>query len=149
MIDISKQYKATVAETLGDVAGFSTFIMFNAIHSRSMERLSNSRGGNVLGIEAEDGPLVYILLTASWANAVDDECVNVYFRGLQVWIEEEAKQRQLFHSYVYLPYAGAWQRPIRGYGEKNVRFMREVSKRYDPDGVFQKWVPGGFKLGDV
>jgi hypothetical protein len=36
---------------------------------------------------------------------------------------------------------------IEGYGAANVAFLRDVSRKYDPLGVFQKLVPGGFKLG--
>lgn len=43
-------------------------------------------------------------------------------------------------------YASAGQPVIEGYGEENVRFLREVSRKYDPKGVFQRRVPGGFKL---
>ncbi len=32
------------------------------------------------------------------------------------------------------------------YGAANLRRLRDVQARYDPDLVFQKLVPGGFKL---
>jgi hypothetical protein len=35
---------------------------------------------------------------------------------------------------------------LSGYGEKNLEHMRKVSEKYDPEGVFQTMVPGGFKL---
>ena len=44
-------------------------------------------------------------------------------------------------------YAWRGQMVIDGYGEDNKRFLKEVSEKYDPDGVFQKAVVGGFKLG--
>lgn len=50
--------------------------------------------------------------------------------------------------FVYLNYAFDFQDPIGSYGEKNQAFLQETSKnyRYNPEGLFQKGVPGGFKL---
>jgi hypothetical protein len=39
------------------------------------------------------------------------------------------------------------RRIIAGYGEESVSKLRATSKKYDPEGLFQKAVPGGFKLG--
>ncbi|KAH7396483.1 hypothetical protein DE146DRAFT_678272 [Phaeosphaeria sp. MPI-PUGE-AT-0046c] len=36
---------------------------------------------------------------------------------------------------------------VATYDTDNLEFMREVSKRYDPDGLFQRSCVGGFKLG--
>lgn len=57
-----------------------------------------------------------------------------------------AKSQGLSNEFVYLNYALPSQDPIAGYGEGNVRHLREMSRRYDPEGVFQRLVPGGFKL---
>ena len=52
-----------------------------------------------------------------------------------------------FQRSVYMGYAYPTQPVIEGYGRENVDLLREVSRRYDPQGVFQSLVPGGFKLG--
>lgn len=52
-----------------------------------------------------------------------------------------------FQRSVYMGYAYPTQPVIEGYGEDNVNFLREVSRKYDPQGIFQRCVPGGFKLG--
>jgi hypothetical protein len=51
--------------------------------------------------------------------------------------------------YLYLNYAASWQDPINSYGPASVANLQAVSRKYDPSGVFQKQVPGGFKLGLV
>ena len=43
-------------------------------------------------------------------------------------------------------YADASQDVLGSYGEVNVRKMLAVLRKYDPEGIFQKRVPGGFKL---
>lgn len=58
-----------------------------------------------------------------------------------------AKQRGLYNEYVYLNDAGPDQAVFPGYGAKNFQRLRDISKKYDPEGVFQTLLPGGFKLG--
>ena len=57
-----------------------------------------------------------------------------------------AADMDLLHKFVYLDYANQDQDPIRRYGGANVAGLREAARRYDPRGVFQRLVPGGFKL---
>ena len=47
----------------------------------------------------------------------------------------------------YLDYCGDWQKSFEGCGEENLRFLWEVSWKYDPNGWFQKGSVGRFKLG--
>ena len=51
-----------------------------------------------------------------------------------------------FQKSLYMNYAYPTQSVIQSYGEENVRFLKGVSKKYDPQQIFQKLVPGGFKL---
>ncbi len=43
-------------------------------------------------------------------------------------------------------YAWIDQDPIVSYNAENKGRLQQVSKKYDPEGVFQKGCPGGFKL---
>lgn len=52
----------------------------------------------------------------------------------------------LLHDFVYLDYANQAQDPIATYGRENIASLKRVADRYDPRGVFQRQVPGGFKL---
>ncbi|KAJ8129084.1 hypothetical protein O1611_g4550 [Lasiodiplodia mahajangana] len=49
-------------------------------------------------------------------------------------------------DYVYMNYASEDQDVIKSYGGENKKFLQETSKKYDPEGLFQKGVPGGWKL---
>ncbi|KAK1086311.1 hypothetical protein LTR48_003687, partial [Friedmanniomyces endolithicus] len=60
--------------------------------------------------------------------------------------ETYAKANGFYNEYLYLNYAAPWQKPIAGYGAANVANLMAVSRKYDPLQVFQKQVPGGFKL---
>ena len=105
---------------------------------------------NPLGLQ--DGasePLVIVEFTVNWADAKDDEFVNAATRRTLEEIEAFAEAHGTAHRYRYINYCAEWQRPFEGYGEANWRFLREVSRRYDPDGLFQKGCAGGFKLDVV
>ncbi|KAL4801382.1 hypothetical protein BDV18DRAFT_165050 [Aspergillus unguis] len=39
--------------------------------------------------------------------------------------------------------------PLGSYGEGNVRIMKQAAKKFDSEEVFQKRVPGGFKISSV
>lgn len=51
--------------------------------------------------------------------------------------------------WVYMNYADKSQQPLASYGMDNVKKMRDTAAKYDPEQVFQKLCPGGFKISDV
>jgi hypothetical protein len=57
-----------------------------------------------------------------------------------------AADRGTLNRYEYLNYAYETQTPIQGYGPDAVAKLKAASSTFDPDQVFQKQVPGGFKL---
>lgn len=115
-------------------------------YSASLLRKSEELGGNVLGLGAEDGPLVSILALTWWKDKADDEKITGTFRKVIETIDRDAASRGTAVPFKYMNYAWDFQDPISSYGEENKAFLQEISKKFDPDGVFQKGVPGGFKL---
>lgn len=107
-----------------------------------------SRGGNSLGLSAADGNLFNLLLTVSWDDVADDARIEQHAKDLFQQSEDEAKKLGLYNKYLYLNYAASWQDPLSGYGAEQKAKLQAVSKKYDPKGVFQKQVSGGFKLFD-
>lgn len=57
-----------------------------------------------------------------------------------------AKKHGTFSPFVYINYAGPNQDPLCGYGADNAGFIKETAQKYDPNGVFQTLMPGGFKI---
>ncbi|KAL9026930.1 MAG: hypothetical protein Q9196_004482 [Gyalolechia fulgens] len=112
-----------------------------AITSRS----ANS-GGNPLGLDPASGPQVLVLQSIEWSNAADDNLINTAARELWQQADELALKMGLKRDWIYLNYAAEDQDPIGSYGEENVRRLREASRKFDPTGLFQTSVPGGFKL---
>ena len=110
-----------------------------------LEKSSNS-GGNSLGLDVADGPLVSVLLLTYWKNKSDDEAVIGFMKTSLEKIKEDAASRNQLIPYVYMNYAFGNQDVIGSYGEKNHKMLQKTSKKYDPEGLFQKGCPGGFKL---
>jgi len=104
---------------------------------------------NVLGLEGRDpkDSFVIVLCCPGWTRAEDDETIIAASKALIEAGEKFAESRGAGERYRYLNYAAKEQNPLDGYGHENLEFMRQVSRKYDPDSIFQRAVPGGFKLG--
>ncbi|RWA06752.1 hypothetical protein EKO27_g8356 [Xylaria grammica] len=117
---------------------------------RHFSRQSANAGGNILGIENQpvDGLLLVLVVMVSTREQ------DAFARSKT---EEYAGKLTAFAStfehgilpWVYMNYADRSQKVLQSYGEDNVKKMKEVAVKYDPDGVFQRLCPGGFKLADV
>lgn len=101
---------------------------------------------NVMGTLPDQGNAVLLYIMASWSDSASSSLVNSKAKEVLDKINAVAKRMGLMHKYVYANFAGIDQKPYVSYGAKNHAFLRQVAKQYDPRGVFQKLVPGGFKL---
>ncbi|KAL1867476.1 hypothetical protein Daus18300_006320 [Diaporthe australafricana] len=108
--------------------------------------LEKSAGGNVLGLDPAGGPLVSILALTWWKNKEDDDKIVGTFRRVIEGIDQDAAARGTAVPFKYMNYAWGFQDPIASYGQENKVFLQKVSQTHDPEGLFQKGVPGGFKL---
>jgi len=108
--------------------------------------LSHSIGRDVLGTSPADGNGVILLVSALWPDSAGDDAVNTKAGEMMAKVRARAEGMGMLKRFVYANYANWDQRPIESYGKENVEFLQKVSAMYDPDGVFQKKVPGGFKL---
>ena len=103
---------------------------------------------NPLGLhENTNEPHVIVIFPVIWDEGRDDEIVKTTIRRAIEQIDAFAEAHGTGHRYKYLNYCGEWQKPFEGYGEENWRFLKEVSRVYDSDGLFQRGCVGGFKLG--
>ena len=111
-----------------------------------------ARKGDTNPLGLNDGtrePLVVVSFTVNWDERRDDELVQTTIRHAIEQIDAAAAANKTGHRYRYLNYCAEWQKPFEGYGEGNWRFLQRVSRRYDPEGLFQRGCVGGFKLDVV
>lgn len=129
------------------IEGFTTSFTLQAYPKSLLEKTA-SRGGNSLGIDPLDGPLMSILLLSFWQNKEDDNKIHSTFKGVIEAVDQDAVTRGTAVPYKYMNYAAPFQDPIETYGKENKAKLQATSMKYDPEGLFQKGVSGGWKLFD-
>lgn len=112
--------------------------------------IGRQRGGNVLGLDnLKNNALLYTAGVGVLADAAPLEAVHGRLKVMGAKVADFANSVQGDMDFVYLNYAGSEQDPLGAYGASNVRLMKEAASRYDPTGVFQTRIPGGFKISHV
>ncbi|ROV89572.1 hypothetical protein VMCG_09955 [Cytospora schulzeri] len=105
---------------------------------------------NALGLGARHKKgLIITLLTVLWTDETDDAVVEATAKTLFEDIRSAAEALDEYDPFLYLNYANtmSWQgSPISAYGSANVARLKRTGVEVDPSGVFQRLVPGGFKL---
>lgn len=102
---------------------------------------------NPLGLDDCAEPLIIVSFTVNWDEARDDVLIKFTTRHAIERIDAVAGANNTGHRYRFLNYCAEWQNPFASYCDDNWRFLKEISRRYDPDGLFQLGCTGGFKLG--
>ncbi|PGH04739.1 hypothetical protein AJ79_07018 [Helicocarpus griseus UAMH5409] len=134
-----------IKESVRDADLFRAAVNFQAITSPMISNFSR-RGGNIVGVHPNDGPLLVFLIAFTWESALDDSIVVSASQSILSKSKAIAAEMGLLSDFIYMNYAGARQSPIASYGKDNLHRMREVQRKYDPNLVFEKLQPGGFKL---
>lgn len=94
---------------------------------------------------AADRHLV-IDVVMSWSNEADDARILPAAESIINRFGAAARARHLDHPFLYQNYASRAQHVFGSYGTANLERLRAVSKKYDPERVWQKLQPGYFKL---
>jgi FAD/FMN-containing dehydrogenase len=122
------------------------FAILLQVFTKEAVALMQRNGGNCLGLKEEDAPYLNVLIPSAWYHEKDNEIVAKFVQMILGKIVEEGKMRGLESEFIYMNYASANQDVLRGYGKENYDRLRAVADKYDPDHVFQKLMPGYFKL---
>lgn len=138
---------ASLYERVKDVPGLQYLFAYEPV-PHSFTTFSQSRAGtaNILGLNRTTDDLILMQLVPLWMSPADDKTMHHLSRD---WVKEVQAYTQRMgtaNEWLYLNYADGFQNPIASYGERSVRFLRSVAIKYDPEGVFQKALRGGFKL---
>lgn len=112
--------------------------------STSAIAAGHARGGNALGLE--NANQTWMAIDIGWWDAEDDAVANEAAASLIARVEDAAKSSGQYVDYIFMNDAAVTQNVIGHYGHRNVAKLRAVQRRYDPRRVFQRLVPGGFKL---
>jgi hypothetical protein len=85
-------------------------------------------------------------INLGWNFASDDAAVGKILMDTLRAIDVLTKQRGLYDRFIFANDAYSTQDPLRSYGMNILRKMRGAANKYDPQGIFQTQVPGGFKV---
>ena len=132
-------------EPIKDAPGLLPAVIFQPITASQISHFSK-RGGNALGISDGDAPLILLNLAFMWSETGDDERVLAVTQRIRDGAVRIADGMRLGYGYVYQNYASLDQDVFGGYGKGNKERLIDISKKYDPEQVFQKLQPGYFKL---
>jgi hypothetical protein len=130
---------------VANVTGILPSLAFQPI-STDMTSHFSKNGGNALGISPADGPLNLLNLVFSWTDASDDAAIFQASRNIINRSNATAYAQNLGYPYIYQNYAALEQPVFPSYGAANLAKLQAVSKKYDPNRVWQKLQPGYFKL---
>lgn len=134
--------------TLSKVKDAEGFIFSFGFHplTKTLLEASQRAGGNAMDIPPSDGPLFVVLINPAWKLADDDTRIFTEVESLVADLRKLARDKGLLHSYTFTNYGYSKDDVIAGYGKESMSRLKAISQKYDPEGVFQKGVPGGFKL---
>ncbi|KAK8060616.1 hypothetical protein PG996_010546 [Apiospora saccharicola] len=106
-------------------------------------------GGNALGVDTESkGAYLAWAEVVEWIGDEYDDAVFAWAEKTTNAINDATKAAGLFDAFNYMGDAAGFQKIYEGYGTANEKRLLDVSQKYDPERVFQKLLPGGFKVGN-
>ncbi|KAI2468961.1 FAD binding domain-containing protein [Annulohypoxylon bovei var. microspora] len=149
-VELHEDFVETLKRSI-DPDKFETFIFFQPLPSY-MAQISHQKGGNMLGLDS----VPYNGILWSTGIAVDPSVGEAAFAVAQAeasiftaQIKEASRSFNGDMDFIYLNYADASQDVFGSYGAANIQHIRDVAAAYDPTGVFQRRIPGGFKISRV
>ncbi|KAI1446648.1 FAD-binding domain-containing protein [Annulohypoxylon stygium] len=147
VLDVQSIFEEEIAP-IQNLTDFLPAVSYQIITVPQLKAMARN-GGNALGIDGSKKPLLLINHTARWMFASDDSLILIAFSNVVSRIRELARSRSLDHPFLYMNYASQFQDPLGSYGTENKARLMEISKKYDPYGVFQTLNPGYFKFDGV
>ncbi|KAI0446386.1 FAD-binding domain-containing protein [Xylaria telfairii] len=112
--------------------------------------IGKQRGGNVLGLDhLQNNALLYTAGVGVIADNAPLEEAHALLKEMGAKVTDFAKSVQGEMDFIYLNYADVDQDPLGTYGASNIQLMKDVAAKYDPTGVFQTRIPGGYKISKV
>ncbi|KAI8932195.1 hypothetical protein NX059_011075 [Plenodomus lindquistii] len=113
-------------------------------------RQSASQGiPNIMGLNRQIDNGLILTVSVMIKNQADSVFAGPKIKAWVQTLQAFAEQIGGNQAWVYANYADTSQDPLASYGQENVAFLKEVARRYDPEGIFQRRCPGGFKIPGV
>lgn len=100
-----------------------------------------------MDLDPEDGPHIWYEMSVLYTVERDEEHVSAFLQA----VDEEVKKMLAAEGikqpkYLYLNDADKGQPVFEGYPAGNVRKLKQIRHKYDPEMVFTNQMPGGWKV---
>ncbi|KAL8813211.1 MAG: hypothetical protein Q9223_000964 [Gallowayella weberi] len=112
--------------------------------SKTMVDFAQTSGGRPQTLQPR--AQLWMNMSWGWNLAKDDAYVYALIKETYEVVDKLTKSRGLYDPYIFLNDAAPGQKVLRSYGKESFERMQGISRKYDPTQMFQKQVPGGFKL---
>ncbi|KAK8134766.1 FAD-binding domain-containing protein [Apiospora sp. TS-2023a] len=145
-LEVFRAWERGVVQRLADVEGLACEFL---LQPQSVTNGTNAYGyghGGGGGLEPGRTDYAMMLLTATYGRARDDARVRAAVTAMADEQRAVLGRRGYLVDFVYPNYADASQDPYKTWGAASLAKLQAASRKYDPQGVFQKRVPGGFKV---
>ncbi|EXJ89944.1 hypothetical protein A1O3_03011 [Capronia epimyces CBS 606.96] len=147
VVDLHEQLVADLKAAL-PASDFATRCLFQPLPAFFADR-SVAQGGNVLGLDSQKDDMILWLGNGVVYSEANQPLMQSKMAAWSSAISSFAKAQGKDVGFVYLNYADGSQDPLSTYGSANIAFIRKVAAKYDPLAVFQRKVPGGFKISRI
>jgi len=128
---------------------FLTQCVFQPLPKLFSDR-SVTAGGNIMGVERQSEAGI-LFLAVVMMKTTEGEAFA--YPKVKAWVQAVKDFAATIeggnHEWTYLNYADQSQDPLATYGAENIQKLKDAAEKYDPNQVFQKLCPGGFKISAV
>ncbi|KAF6798760.1 FAD binding domain-containing protein [Colletotrichum musicola] len=136
-----------ITKYLADVPGIGATLTFMPISKSS---ITANRGGgpasDPMGIDESQGPFIWVEESLGFVRAEDEDIVTRFYEALDLEIFARLNHLRVLTPYLYLNDAGKSQPVFEGYDPANLRRLRRIRHKYDPERIYTDQMPGGFKV---
>ncbi|KAF2444585.1 FAD-binding domain-containing protein, partial [Karstenula rhodostoma CBS 690.94] len=125
-----------------------TLTMSPQLLSKRFLETARASGGDAMDFEPGNQGILMNLLGSAWDREEDDALVYKYTHYFLDTLVKKSKTKGLYYPVVYINDADISEKPFKTYGKNgsSLKKLKQIRDRYDPKHVFQKLLPGGFKL---
>ncbi|KAF4926907.1 putative FAD-linked oxidoreductase [Colletotrichum viniferum] len=105
-------------------------------------------GGGPLSLDESQGTYIVYAIALTWVDSQYDDVISAWIEKTVQTIDSATAEAGLHHPLRYMGDSAAFQVAefFDGYPQGVAERLNNVALKYDPDGFFQKNMPGGFKL---
>ncbi|KAI1208441.1 uncharacterized protein F4807DRAFT_431346 [Annulohypoxylon truncatum] len=116
--------------------------------TQSHLKAARNAGGDAIDLDPNDGDFIAFNIATEHSDVEDDITVTAFNTAALRALDTATKAANIYYPFLFLNDAGAGEQVFPLYGKGNsLTRMKSIRGTYDPSGIFQDLMPGGFKLG--